>query len=98
MLIGSLGIDGGESVHTLTNQSQTLSYAQILELWDDTSHPMVMLSLDDILWYETTLQTICSEDITCTDPQAMAVKQMQFFFLKLHYLKDIATKENLGKN
>jgi len=63
--IGSLGSQGGAGFHTLNSTKTIYSFSDILTMWTDLSHPMVMTSVDTLTDWKAVIEKLCSLSNDC---------------------------------
>ena len=62
---GSRGFLGADAFHTLTTDSQELSYPEWLAKWNDLDHPIVCTSSDTFADWKNVIEKLCSAKGRC---------------------------------
>lgn len=82
---GSLGVQGGTSFHTLTDEEHDLNFQQIIDKWCDLEHPQVMTSVDTLTNWKGIIEKLCSDSNKCTYDQQVTQSGL------LNFLENIET-------
>jgi len=84
---GSKGMLGATGFHTLTSESEKVSYPDWLTKWTDLKNPMVCTSVDNFADWKAIIETLCSLENRCDYLTPKQQSQLKNFFNQIEALK-----------
>jgi hypothetical protein len=78
---------GAVSFHTLTTESERVSYPDWLSKWNDLQNPMVCTSSDTLADWKEVIETLCSIENRCDYLTPKQQSELKSFFHKVDELK-----------